>query len=103
MHLPPSRRPAPSLSSPHNQPPIVCLSSFPHLGHWKLTTSDFELAPWELVPSERVLAWVPQPGWGSSPECRWVRSRVDEHESRATSLIEQAGLLDQLTAVLLKQ
>src|SRR6266436_2157364 len=51
-----------------------------------------ELAPWEGVLSEWVLAWVPQPDWESSPEYRWVPSRVDEHESRATSLIEQAGL-----------
>ena len=53
-----------------------------------------ELVGIELVPSERVLAWVPQLGWGSSPECRWVPSRVDEHESRVTFLIEQAGLPD---------
>jgi hypothetical protein len=53
-----------------------------------------ELAPWERVLSEQVLAWVPQPDWESSPEYRWVPSRVDEHESRATSLIEQAGLRD---------
>jgi len=64
---------------------------------------ESELAPWELVPSERALAWVPQPDWGSSPECRWVPSRVDEHESRATSLIEQVGLPDRLIAVFLKQ
>src|SRR5437016_2778473 len=49
-------------------------SRSPHLGHWKLTTSDFELAPWELVPSERVLAWVPQPGWGSSPNVDGLRA-----------------------------
>jgi hypothetical protein len=49
------------------------------------------------------MAWVPQPDWESSPEYRWVPSRVDEPESRATSLIEQAGLPDYLTAVLLKQ
>jgi hypothetical protein len=53
-----------------------------------------ELAPWERVSLEQVLAWVPQPDWESSPECRWVPSRVDEHESRAISLIEQAGLAD---------
>jgi hypothetical protein len=53
-----------------------------------------ELAPWERVLSEQVLAWVPQPDWESSPEYRWVPSPVDEHESRATSLIEQAGLRD---------
>jgi xanthine dehydrogenase YagR molybdenum-binding subunit len=35
-----------------------------------------------------------QPDWGSSPEYRWVPSRVDEHESRPTSLIEQMGLPD---------
>jgi hypothetical protein len=40
------------------------------------------------------LAWVPQPDWESSPEYRWVPSRVDEPESRATCLIEQAGLLE---------
>jgi hypothetical protein len=62
--------------------------------HFEEPSPESELAPWELVPSERVLAWVPQPGWGSSPECRWVPSRVDEHESRATFLIEQAGLPD---------
>src|SRR5262245_59341630 len=53
-----------------------------------------ELAPWGRVLSEQVLAWVPLPDWESSPEYRWVPSRVDEHESRATSLIEQAGLPD---------
>jgi hypothetical protein len=53
-----------------------------------------ELAPSERVLWELVLAWVPQPDWESSPEYRWVPSRVDEHESRATSLIEQAGLPD---------
>jgi hypothetical protein len=55
-----------------------------------------ELAPWGQVLSEYglVLAWVPQPDWESSPEYRWVRSRVDELESRATSMIEQAGLPD---------
>src|SRR5215831_2360052 len=46
---------------------------------------------------------VPLPDWESSPEYRWVPSRVDEHESRGISLIEKAGLPDQLTAVLLKQ
>src|ERR1700736_2529355 len=49
-----------------------------------------ELAPWERV-LEQVLAWV-QPDWVSSPEYRWVPSRVDEHKSRATSLVEQLGL-----------
>jgi hypothetical protein len=53
-----------------------------------------ELAPWERVLSDWVLAWVPQPDWESSPEYRWVPSRVDEHESRTTSLIEQTGLPD---------
>jgi hypothetical protein len=51
-----------------------------------------ELAPWERV-LEQVLAWV-QPDWESSPEYRWVPSRVDEHKSRATSLVEQLGLPD---------
>ena len=67
---------------------------WPARKHFEEPSPESELAPWELVPSERVLAWVPQPGWGSSPECRWVPSRVDEHESRATFLIEQAGLPD---------
>src|SRR4029453_1229028 len=49
------------------------------------------------------MAWVPQPDWESSPEYRWVPSRDDEPESCATSLIEQAGLPDYLTAILLKQ
>ena len=40
------------------------------------------------------MAWVPQQDWESSPEYRWVPSRVDEHESRAASLIEQTGLPD---------
>ena len=53
-----------------------------------------ELALWERVLSEQVLAWAPQPDWESFPEYRWVPSRVDEHESRATSLIEQLGLPD---------
>src|SRR5262249_61804189 len=62
-----------------------------------------ELAPWGRVLSEQVLAWVPRLDWESSPEYRWVPSRVDERESRGISLIEKAGLPDQLTAVLLKQ
>jgi hypothetical protein len=48
------------------------------------------------------MAWLPQPDWESSPEYRWVPSRVDEPESCETSLIKQAGLPDYLTAILLK-
>ena len=70
------------------------IGSFPPPKHFEEPSPESELALWELVPSEWVLAWVPQLGWGSSPECRWVPSRVDEHESRATFLIEQAGLPD---------
>jgi hypothetical protein len=54
----------------------------------------FEPAPWEWVLLGQALAWVPQPDWESSPEYLWVPSRVDEHESRATSVIEQARLPD---------
>jgi hypothetical protein len=58
------------------------------------TSPGSELAPWELALSEYVLAWALQPDWESFPEYRWVPSRVDEHESRPTSLIEQVGLPD---------
>jgi hypothetical protein len=47
-----------------------------------------------LIPNEPPRSLSAQPDWESSPEYRWVPSRVDEHDSRATSLIEQLGLPD---------